>query len=124
MIGLFLLIISTVLKVVLSPILYLYGVARSLLKCGFNQWNFDLAIAKDQYGNCLGKWLFNDILITNKSNHHFGNIDETISSVIGKNKKDGTLSLVGRAIDGILELLDPNHSIDAIDETEESTKSK
>ncbi len=44
--------------------------------------------------------------------------------MIGKNKKDGTLSLVGRVIDGILELLDPNHSIDAIDETEESTKSK
>jgi 8-oxo-dGTP diphosphatase len=125
MIGLFLLIISTILKVALSPILYLYGTVRSLLKCDFNQWNFDLAIAKDQYGNGLGKWLFNDLLITKSSRHPFGNIDETISSVIGKNRVEGTLSFSGKVLDKILEIFDNNHSIESIDETEgESVNNK
>lgn len=120
MIGLFLLIISTVLKVALSPLLYSYGAIRSLFKGGFNQWNFDLAVAKDQYGNTLGKWIFTDLLITKESKNHFGNVDETISSVIGKNKREGTLTLLGKFIDGVLNVIDPNHSIKAIDDTEES----
>ena len=92
--GLILLIISTFLKLVLAPILYTFGAICSLFTGEFNQWNKDLAIAKDQYGNTLGKYFFNCTLITNLSKHAFGNNDETISSVIGKNKKDNTLTLL------------------------------
>lgn len=116
--GLLLLIISSCLKLILAPILYLVGAILSLFKGGFNQWNLDLAIAKDQYGNALGKYVWNGLLINKHSVHLFGNIDETISSVLGKNKRDRTLTFLGIFFDKILEAIDPNHSEDSIDETE------
>lgn len=116
MIGLILLIISTIIKMALSPFLYIYGILFSLIKGQFNQYNRNLAIGKDQYGNALGKYLFNQILITSWSQNYFGNIDETISSVIGKNKRDGTLTKTGKVLDKILNAIDPNHSIRSIDE--------
>ena len=116
--GLLLLIISSCLKLILAPILYLVGAILSLFKGGFNQWNLDLAIAKDQYGNALGKYVWNGLLINKHSKHLFGNIDETISSVLGKNKRDGTLTFLGIFVDKVLDAIDPNHSEDSIDETE------
>lgn len=100
----------------LSPILYTYGIIFSLIKGKFSEYNRNLAIGKDQYGNALGKYLFNHTLITEWSNNYFGNIDETISSVIGKNKRDGTLTKTGRVLDKILDKIDRNHSIRSIDE--------
>ena len=123
MLGLILLVVATVLKVAFAPIMYIYGIARSLFNRHFNKWNRDLAISKDQYGNALGKYLFNDLLITKNSVHFFGNIDETISSVIGKNNRDGALSIVGRFVDKILNAIDKNHSIKSIDETENDSQS-
>lgn len=116
--GLLLFIISTILKLTLFPLLYFIGAITSIVKGGFNQWNFDLAIAQDQYGNTLGKAIWNGLLITKHSKHLFGNNDETISSVIGKNKRDGTLTFLGIFADKVLNALEPNHSEDSIDETE------
>ncbi|MEI7510103.1 MAG: hypothetical protein WCJ62_11645 [Flavobacterium sp.] len=116
--GFLLFIIATILKLTLFPLLYLIGAITSIVKGGFNQWNLDLAIAKDQYGNALGKYVWNGLLITKHSKHLFGNIDETISSVIGKNKRDRTLTFLGIFVENILEAIDPNHSENAIDETE------
>lgn len=116
--GIILLLISTILKLVLSPVLYLYGSIISLYNHEFDKWNAQLAISKDQYGNGLGKYLFNSLLITKLSKNKFGNIDETISSVIGKNKINNTLTMLGRQIDFLLNLFEENHSIKAIDETE------
>ena len=112
--GPILLLISTILKIVLSPILYLYGTVRSLQKGEWSKWNEDLAIAKDQYGNGLGKYMFNDVV-----GKGFGNIDETISSRLGKNKKDHSLTFVGRLIAGILNDIEKNHVEKAVDLTEE-----
>ena len=47
-----------------------------------------------------------------------GNPDESISSVVGKNKKLGTLKPLGKAVDWMLERLDEGHSIDAIEKDE------
>lgn len=47
-----------------------------------------------------------------------GDPDETISSRIGKAKLRGDLHLVGRIVDAVLEVLDENHSIDAIEPDE------
>ena len=116
--GFFLFIISSVLKIVLSPFLYLYGVIVALRRNELDAWSKQLALAKDQYGNGLGKYVFNHTLITDDSIHLFGNIDETISSVIGKNKKAGTLTRSGKFVDKILEIIDENHSIKSIDQSE------
>ncbi len=123
MIGFILFLVSSLLKWVLAPLSYVYGLLRSLFKKQFNDYNFNLAIAKDQYGNALCKYLFNDILI--KSNgYKFGNIDETISSCIGKNKVKGTLTFFGKTLDWILDKVQPNHSVLSIDNTEDSSNDK
>jgi hypothetical protein len=58
--------------------------------------------------------LFNDILIK-KGGHKFGNPDETISSVLGKNFLKGKLSLMGKGLNWILNLIEKDHSIKAIE---------
>lgn len=116
--GFLLFIISLILKRLLEPFIYAFGSIIALIKGEWNQYNTDLALATDQYGNGLSKYLFNMILIKKESIHKFGNIDETISSVIGKNKIANTLTWLGTAVDIMLDSLDPDHSIKAIDNTE------
>lgn len=112
---LFLFIIASILKWIFSPFLWIYGIIYSSIFGGRKKYLKDLALAKDQYGNAVGKFAFNSFLI--KSNgYKFGNIDETISSCIGKNKKLGTLTFLGRFLDKILDLIDDNHSLESIDE--------
>lgn len=111
-------IISLVLRRTLEPVMFLYNGVIALFKGEWAQYNMDLAVAIDQYGNGLCRHLFNQILIKKTSVHKFGNIDETISSVIGKNKIADTLTWLGVVVDIMLDSLDPNHSIDAIDNTE------
>lgn len=115
--GLLLLIIASVLKLAMAPFAYIYGSIKALFSNNWNSYNRNLAIAKDQYGNGLCQYLFNDILIK-KNGYKFGNIDETISSVIGKNKSENTLTIAGKCLDKILDVLDPNHSLKSIDKTE------
>ena len=43
------------------------------------------------------------------------NRDETISSAIGKNKQRNTLTILGVLMDKILDIIDPNHSLNSID---------
>lgn len=115
--GYLLLIIASILKWVLTPVAYGYGVVCSLSRGEFSEYNRQLAIAKDQYGNGLCRYLFNQVLITG-GGYKFGCVDETISSVIGKNKQIGTLTRLGRWVDAILDSIDENHSIKSIDLTE------
>ena len=77
----------------------------------------NLAISLDQFGNVAMKGLFNMILI-NSYAFQFGNPDETISSVLGKNKLNNSLTGLGRLLDKFLNRLDDNHSINSIEEDE------
>lgn len=63
-------------------------------------WN--LLIAIDQLGNAITG----------------GSADETISSRLGKAKLIGDLNVAQRALDAFLEMIDDNHSIDAIEHDE------
>lgn len=71
------------------------------------------AINLDKFGNREFRTLFNKTLVTG---YKFGNIDETISSVLGKNKLDGTLTNFGKILVWILDKIDNNHVIKSIDE--------
>jgi len=77
-----------------------------------------LAVSIDQLGNVLMAPLFNLILIDSYSGHLFGNPDETISSVLGKNKIGGNLLYLGKRLDAWLNGIDPNHSIKSIEKDE------
>lgn len=80
---------------------YLGGIFRSV------------AIWIDQIGNSVCRDLFNRCLITS-AGYKFGKVQETISSVLGKNQETWTLTLVGRAVVGVLDWMDKDHCRESI----------
>lgn len=106
---------ASILKLTLTPFGYIYGVIRAS-KEQRQEYNLDLAILKDKYGNVLLQYAMNDILIT-KEGYKFGHPDETISSCVGKNKVKGTLTKYGKLVDYLLNKAEKDHSIKSIDNT-------
>ena len=84
------------------------------------QYFKDIAISIDQLGNVVCSELFFILLITCYSRNMFGNPDETISSVLGKNQRDNTLTLLGKLIVWVLDIVDENHSEKAIEDDEQN----
>lgn len=80
---------------------YLWGIFRSV------------AIWIDQIGNSVCRDLFNRCLITS-SWYKFGKVQETISSVLGKNQEIWTLTCLGRAVVWILDWIDRDHCRESI----------
>lgn len=120
--GVLLFALALILLALLGPIgllvTFAYNLLRYGVRYGVKRLNLDLkviAIVLDQSGNVVCKDLFNLILRT-KNGYSFGNRRETVSSCIGKNKQMGTLTKLGRALDWVLNALDPNHSIKSIDQ--------
>jgi hypothetical protein len=66
------------------------------------------AISLDRYANREFRTLWNNTLII-VTGYKFGNIGETISSVLGKNQRDNTLTTTGKALCFILDKLDKDH---------------
>lgn len=115
--GLLLFLISIVLLVFTGPLGLLYGVLHSMARKGFTglgEYLLQVAISIDQLGNVLMQHLLNGLWIR-QGGYPFGNRDETISSALGRNKRNGTLTAFGRAIDALLDRIDPNHSLNSID---------
>lgn len=107
------LIVAIVISIILFPIGFLFSMFYPERK----KYIYKIALGIDQLGNVVCARLFNFFLI-DITGHKFGNEDETISGVIGKNKRTNTLTGLGVALDCILELLDKNHSVKAIEEDE------
>jgi 8-oxo-dGTP diphosphatase len=108
------LIIATIISIIFFPIGFVFAMFYS----GRRKYFYNIARAIDQLGNVVCARLFNLTLIKHYSIYKFGNEDETISSVIGKNKLNNTLTFIGRFLYYFLELIDKNHSIKAIEEDE------
>lgn len=109
--------IALFVAILLSIILFPIGFVIAMFYSERREYMFRIAVGVDQLGNVVCKHLFNITLIK-KDGYRFGNEDETISSVVGKNKKANTLTIVGRLLDKLLDIIDRNHSIDAIEEDE------
>ena len=69
----------------------------------------DTAINIDRFGNREFRFSLNKYLIKESSHFKFGNIEETISSVLGKNQRFGHLTKFGKIICLILDTIDKNH---------------
>ena len=74
----------------------------------------ETAIDIDRFGNRNLRTLLNETL--QKNGYKFGDERETISSALGKNKRDKTLTKTGIIICNILDYLDKNHCINSIKE--------
>jgi hypothetical protein len=72
----------------------------------------ETAIDIDRFGNRNLRTLLNETL--QKNGYKFGDERETISSALGKNKRDNTLTKTGIIICDILDYLDENHCIKSI----------
>lgn len=115
--GLLLFLISILLLVVTGPLGFVYGFFHGLFTRGFRgigEYLLKIAISIDQLGNVLMQHLLN-LLFVKKGGYLFGNRDETISSALGKNKAQSTLTGFGKLMDSILDFIDPNHSLNSID---------
>ena len=120
--NLLLLIVALALGIVLVPVGLMVGTLMSFLKKKWYRGIFYLgqnfrviAVSIDQLGNVACSHLFNLTLIKKESKHLFGNPDETISSVLGKNKLRNTLSRTGIILTKILGFFEKNHSIKSIE---------
>lgn len=116
--GLLLFILSIVLIGLIYPIGMVYSITLTLFKSGYGELDkyfFKCALSNDQQGNTYLAKLFNDTLIK-PGGHKFGDPDETISSVIGKNQLAGKLSLMGKALNWVLNKIDVNHSVKSIEQ--------
>ena len=117
LIGLLLFAISIVLLLLTAPLGFIYGLCYNLFRAGpkaVGEYLLKIAVSIDQLGNVIMQHLLNDLWMK-KGGYKFGNRDETISSALGRNKRLGTLTGFGRVIDKILDMIDPNHSLDSID---------
>jgi ADP-ribose pyrophosphatase YjhB (NUDIX family)/uncharacterized membrane protein len=117
LVGVLLFIISLILVVLTVPLGFIYGVCYKIVTkglTGLGEYTLKIAVSIDQLGNVIMQYLLN-LLWIRKGGYKFGNRDETISSALGRNKVLGTLTPFGKAIDKILDLIDPNHSLNSID---------
>lgn len=114
-IGLILLVVAILLFIPLAPIGFLIGVIYSIFKWELGNYFQDIAIAIDQGGNVVLRHLLNMSLIKSKKPALcFGNEDDTISCVLGRNQRDKNLSNLGKLICNILDLIDKDHCKNSI----------
>ncbi|MNR13264.1 hypothetical protein D3C85_1296590 [compost metagenome] len=119
--GAILAFISIIMAVMLFPLGLVITFFINLYK---RRWRFSfkrldqqflsIATSVDASGNVVCKDLFN-LLLIKKGGYEFGNRKETISSVLGKNQRDGTLTGLGRLIAFVLDKIYSNHCLKSID---------
>ena len=123
--SLVLFLIAGALSVVLLPLGIIWTVGEILVRifsstqkksaCTKSLWFLtatlhSLALGLDQIGNAVCRDMFNRLLIE-EDGYKFGKVQETISSVLGKNQMLDTLSLWGWILVSILELFEEDHCI-------------
>jgi 8-oxo-dGTP diphosphatase len=106
--------ILMLLAILLATPFFIVGFIYRMFFKGRSQYFRDVAESIDQLGNTIVGPLFEQWMLRG-DRYSFGNIDETVSSVLGKNKVKGTLTKSGKFLDWLLNLFDKNHSIDAIE---------
>ena len=109
--GFILLVIALILSVILFPVGFLYSIFS--LRFKFSSYLKVIAISIDQMGNVVCAELFNDTLVK-KGAYSFGDEDNTISEVLGINKKRGSLTKLGIWVAMVLNRIEKDHVEKAI----------
>ncbi len=110
--------VALLLVITTAPIGFIYALIRQTCSSkakSLNVYFIEVALVLDEVGNVTMQHLLNDILLINDvQTYYFGNKNETISSVIGKNSITNTLSPLGRTLNSFLNFLDKDHSLNSI----------
>ena len=112
-----LIILAKLLYLAVEPINFFYVI---LIKKKFtwkrlNGYFREQAIAIDRFGNSQYRSLFNAWFVADGGYKH-GNINETISSVLGKNEHFGKLTKAGKVLVKVLNFIDKDHCFKSINE--------
>jgi hypothetical protein len=78
-----------------------------------NAFFYETAIDIDRFANRNFRTLWNETL-RKEGGYKFGDERETVSSALGKNKRDNTLTKTGKILCAFLDYLDENHCIKSI----------
>ena len=119
--NLLLAIVATLLFFIIIPLALIYALfftwkSKSNILVFLGDVLLKYSIGLDQIGNATCYIFLNNVIIKDITIHSFGNIDETISSVIGKNKLKNNLTICGVILDEILSItLGKEHSINSIE---------
>jgi len=109
-------ILALILVVSFAPIGIVFTLIQSVTLWNINYFKdycMNIAGALDQLGNVVMGPVFNLILIK-KSKFKFGDKDETISSVLGRNQIDNKLRYLGKRLVALLDWIEEDHSIKSI----------
>ena len=124
MIELLVLAIAIILLVLLLPVLIIFMILKYLLTGNrkmLTVWFYRTAREIDLFANVVGAEFWNAVFIIN-GGYKFGNPKETISSVLGKNQRDKTLTLLGDALRWVLDRIDEDHCLNSINHDATNTK--
>ena len=114
--GIFLFLISAIIRILLAPFIFIYGIFKASKNKSIGDYFKQIGLANDRWGNVVGQYAFNRLL-SEPNGYKAGNGKETISSYIGKNSENGTLTKLGVFFYRILNLIDKNHCENSIDNT-------
>lgn len=101
---------------VLIPVIIVYTIIKILIHHDTKElyiWFYGTARSIDLLGNVIGAELFNDTL-RKQSGYKFGRRGETISSVLGKNQRDNTLTKTGQLLRKTLDFIETDHCLESI----------
>lgn len=118
MIELIILTVAIFLLYLLLPIVAAFMVLKYIFtgnKRMISVWFYRTARAIDIFANVNGADFFSAIFIVD-GGYKFGNPKETISSVLGKNQRDKTLSIAGNILRWALDRIDKNHCLNSIND--------
>tara|TARA_Y100000310_G_C20661316_1_gene804969 strand:+ start:873 stop:1250 length:378 start_codon:yes stop_codon:yes gene_type:complete len=107
------LVVSLIMLIIILPIVCVYMVLKRLINGNgkmIKVWSWKVSRAIDVFANIHGSEIFNDLLIK-KGGYKFGNPQETISSVLGKNQVEETLTILGNIIRAMLDIIEYGHCI-------------
>jgi hypothetical protein len=107
------LVVSLIMLIIILPIVCVYMVLKRLINGNgkmIKVWSWKVSRAIDVFANIHGSEIFNDLLIK-KGGYKFGNPKETISSVLGKNQVEETLTILGNIIRAMLDIIEYGHCI-------------
>ena len=117
MVNFILVILAKLLYLAVEPFNFFYVI---LIKKKFtwkrlNGYFREEAVAIDRFGNSQYRSLFNAWFVAENGYQH-GDINETISSVLGKNELYGRLTKAGKILVKVLNFIDKDHCLKSINE--------
>lgn len=121
--GIIVYLIAVVTLMINTPVGLIYTIGVAILRKEredeptLSEYFWDSAVSLDQAQNTLVQHPLNDFMIR-PSGIKYGNPDETVSGVTGKNQRIDKLSWFGKRVNAFLSFLEKDHSLKSIEDDE------